>query len=1648
MFITKMLFRHVIMMTVLLLVPKLLHGQTITSTMAGGNWNQAATWVGGVIPTENHNVIINGPVAATSATCLDLTINAGQTLQNVAGPVTLTVNNVVNNGTLRMEPGGWSFTLNVKGNITNNGGWLPSTTRLIGSGDQVLTQGQNASFEGGTFYNMDNTGLIRAGSALTFRASVNFKADNVRTVLDMQNYALTLDRGILNDVTLRNLAGLNFANGGVLGWADCSGAPNIHGLGQVNADVHFEDTITVTDTLQNVPGPLTLYVNNIVNNGVVRREPNNWSLTLEVKGNLTNNGFWNPSATKLTGTTDQILKQADGKGFAGDSFFNMDTLGVIKAASGLTFRARTNFLAQTKWTTLDMQSYALTLDGVTGVWKAGQINEITLRNLKDIYFANYGVLGWADCYGAPNIHGLGVVDAGVYFNDTMTVTDTLQNVAGPLTLYINHIINNGAVRREPGTWSLTLEVKGNLTNNGFWNPTSTKLTGLGDQLLQQTGGKAFAGDTFFNDDTLGVIKAGSALTFRARTNFKASNKWTTLDMQNYALTLDGLTGVWKAGQINEVTLRNLKDIYFANYGVLGWADCSGAPNIHGLGVVDAAVYFNDTVTVTDTLQNVAGPLTLYVNNIVNNGVLRRETNNWSLTLEVKGNLTNNAFWNPSATKLTGTADQILKQADGKAFAGDSFFNMDTLGVIKAASGLTFRARTNFLAQNQWTILDMQNYALTLDGITGVWKAGQINEIVLRNLGDMNFVNSGVLGWADCYGAPNIHGLAQVDAAVYFHNTLTVTDTLQNVPGPLTLYVYNIVNNGVVRHEPNGWSFTVDAGGSISGPGLWTPHATLLSGAGLRTINLATSAAGDVRATGNTVILTGDNVLPNLNISGDAKCQLAASATLRILSGALSGTLDNWGQVSFDRKIATTTQTYNYFNLSGQILLNSGLDTLSATTFGHQPPPTFAGAVKSWWRMSAKPANLTVTFASLNLYYGDDALGKNTEANLQVYHSSDGGGTWRQISTSQNTTRDANQNRVTITDAPASGDYVLSSSADVVSVRPSVIPAIIGRPQVRVGPPNRYTINYVNNSDAPTGVMAIMLTVSPGIHIERIEPSAPAGVTPQPLLPKDFALVWDENAASYPDSLALLFVESMAPHEERQFTMIVRADLGARTSPALGSLAYDPVRGNKVPGTWADKAPGTWVPQTAVSFQVDPASPQVFPVLLAYVGYAAAGLAVSFAADLVTNATEEVFAGTEKTTAREVFQKSWQKTKKDWFGFEKPAKEVLKDFAFNWGPGLVLGPNVVFLKIADFGITMIFAMGQGANRYVNGEVSTAQKGVQKVTSWDPNEKAGPSGAGEAGYITAINRMNYQIFFENKAQATAPAWKIVIVDTLRPEFDPASVVFGPTSHAGWTKTVTGQILRWEIEGIELPPNVHPPEGEGWVGYSVLPKSGLASGATLRNTATITFDLNAPITTNATLNTLDFAAPVTQMTALPATVPDTTVLVRWHSADDASGVQAVTIYQALDGGGFYPLWTTGGDSLRVKVNFGHTYAFYALAKDFAGNAETVRPNVVTTRVAPVSIEDDAPQPTAYTFGLSQNYPNPFNPATTIAFTLPQKGRATLKIYNVAGQVVATLLDDELSVGLHNVVWQAQDAASGVYFYRLQQGKLIEVRKMLLLK
>ncbi|MBU1937957.1 T9SS type A sorting domain-containing protein [bacterium] len=127
------------------------------------------------------------------------------------------------------------------------------------------------------------------------------------------------------------------------------------------------------------------------------------------------------------------------------------------------------------------------------------------------------------------------------------------------------------------------------------------------------------------------------------------------------------------------------------------------------------------------------------------------------------------------------------------------------------------------------------------------------------------------------------------------------------------------------------------------------------------------------------------------------------------------------------------------------------------------------------------------------------------------------------------------------------------------------------------------------------------------------------------------------------------------------------------------------------------------------------------------------------------------------------------------------------------------------------------------------------------------------------------------------------------------------------------------------------------------------------------------------------------------------------------------------------------------RAVIN-GTAYTYHLVSRDVNGTINEYGATGI------VEASPDAPMPMEY--ALDQNFPNPFNPQTNISYSLMEAGFVSLKVYNIMGQEVATLVEKEMQAGRYTVAFAANNLPSGVYMYQLQVNDFSANRKMLLLK
>ncbi|HET9135232.1 MAG TPA: hypothetical protein VFO76_01245, partial [Candidatus Kapabacteria bacterium] len=845
--------------------------------------------------------------------------------------------------------------------------------------------------------------------------------------------------------------------------------------------------------------------------------------------------------------------------------------------------------------------------------------------------------------------------------------------------------------------------------------------------------------------------------------------------------------------------------------------------LHGTARIDAAVSFTANIINNDIMQHTGGlswVTPIFYGKLTNNGTIRNNPiNGWQIALDLRGDIHNNGNWKPGITYIATKQPQHISQATSKVFENpfrltDGNGYTDTTGYLIATSPLTFNDQFDL----KWSKINMDSFALTLQA------AAHLSWGTIDNVPDIYFRDSSYLFSTIIGSSVTLHGIARIeDAGVTFKDDVLNLDTMQHGGGlgwVTATIMGSIINNGMIRNNPVGnYGIDLKTNRNVINNGIWKAGLVILDGESRRTIDLRNATVG-VRIPGKKVVLAGDNYVPTLAMSSGGVCYVASEGSLIIEDGTTDygwNGVTNLGKIVIPKKTAAGTTRYNFY--SGSVYFNAGTalpDSVVIESYGRQTPKTFGNATTLWWRLRTNPQTPDIQLQYLDLYYSQTDVNGIAEKDIQLYRSVDNGKTWTQIDAANLLYRDTNGNYIRFQNIPCSGDYVLAAANSTPTPsRPNVRVSLIGNPDLRVLAPNRQIVNMYNNSDAPSGDFVISLELNEQLRLLKTEDDLDG-------FKRTYGV--DDILTDSTDQYAIFLIRSLGPREERDFTIYA-------TSKTTSTI----VKGK---------------------------DPQ--PQLFWFIGIAAAYVAGAYINDYITDKMVQgcfdLWAPSGGATEE---QKQLAGGK-----LSAAAKKLAKDAAISTGKQLaedgaqhILKHNILGKLIwpAKLGVNILSCFentvkglqcyqGQTMVRdvFTHVECNGSQKQVRVITSRDPNHKSGPSGYGSEGYIASTQRMDYMIECENASDAATAAYKIVIVDSLAPEFDENTVTFGRMSH-NYTATRDGRVLKWEIVGIDLPPNKVPTEGESWVSYSVLPKSNLPSGTVFGNKASITFDVNAPIITN---------------------------------------------------------------------------------------------------------------------------------------------------------------------------------------------------------
>ena len=200
---------------------------------------------------------------------------------------------------------------------------------------------------------------------------------------------------------------------------------------------------------------------------------------------------------------------------------------------------------------------------------------------------------------------------------------------------------------------------------------------------------------------------------------------------------------------------------------------------------------------------------------------------------------------------------------------------------------------------------------------------------------------------------------------------------------------------------------------------------------------------------------------------------------------------------------------------------------------------------------------------------------------------------------------------------------------------------------------------------------------------------------------------------------------------------------------------------------------------------------------------------------------------------------------------------------------------------------------------------------------------------------------------------------------------------------------------------------------------------------------------------------APPVPQgLTAWTDSSSPGSVELSW-TADSVRDLAGFKVYYSTDSTNFLggtgakqgssPIYVSASDTFVVSgLTNGGVYWFAVSSFDFSMNESSRSKPARIFVVAKVRQQGSTPK----TFALFQNYPNPFNPSTVISYQLPGKSRVTLKIYDILGREVESLVDQEQEAGYYAVTLDAGNLPTGVYFYRINAGEFRAVKKLMVVK
>jgi hypothetical protein len=462
---------------------------TITSTAAGGDWNNPATWGGGQIPTMYDDVVIAGPVKACDTHdcfCNHLTVNTGSFLYGGNGGGSedglYVYGNLTNHGTIRDHPLGWGMLLRSYGNITNSGSFTPEILYLHGTADQFISGSGNFSP-----LNMKDQGSASPVRLLSDLSMAGSRIDLNEGTLDLcgggSPHTLSLTGGYIYNGFIHGGNGAALALSNVaklydLDIDECVFAGTVEIGSAVSVGILRNQGIIQSG---NAELPVLTVTQLLENRGTIRNNPAGWYFWLELGGSLEDWGTISNRKLVLNNTQPRYLWQ--------DANANPISCANLEAEVGSApHELRSN---------LSFAGGSTNLNGSTLIMYSGRsVHGITFTSG---YFGN-AVLetdGFSPITGSGvslyniqaedlSFHGTVGIGGNVVIQDLVNY-GYIEPRDNPVDITVNgNLVNYGTIRLYVN-WTMNLYCRGNISNYGSINNRNVYMDGTADQYLLNAG---------------------------------------------------------------------------------------------------------------------------------------------------------------------------------------------------------------------------------------------------------------------------------------------------------------------------------------------------------------------------------------------------------------------------------------------------------------------------------------------------------------------------------------------------------------------------------------------------------------------------------------------------------------------------------------------------------------------------------------------------------------------------------------------------------------------------------------------------------------------------------------------------------------------------------------------------------------------------------------------------------------------------------------------------------------------------------------------------------------------------------------------------------------------------------------------------------